>query len=116
MNMNCHTFQVNRDDDDGKIHRSLLLLTSGTEDGSFSYISAIDSAYKLLAPERKLSDARVENNARIVTNDDGVIRRDAARRRTRVAMFEKVVGSMEKICRELSVRLREFNLFFWRYS
>lgn len=88
MNMNCRTFQVNRDDDDdGKIHRSLLLLTSGTEVGSFSYISAIDSAYKLLAPERKLSEARVENNARIVTNDGGVIRRDAARRRTSVAIM-----------------------------
>ena len=29
--------------------------TSGTEFGSFSYISSIDSAYRLDAPEMKLS-------------------------------------------------------------
>lgn len=81
----------------GKTCKPTTLLTCGTEDGSFSYISAIDSAYTLLAPERKVSEARVENNARIVVANDvatggAVIRRDAARRRTSVAIVSDHSG------------------------
>lgn len=45
-----------------------MIRTSGTELGSFSYISNIDSAYRLDAPEMKLSFdlACVEND----DNDD----------------------------------------------
>ena len=43
-------------------HRRKQLLTSGTEFGSFSYISSIDSAYSADDAERKLSDL-VENVA-----------------------------------------------------
>ena len=43
-------------------HQRKLLLTSGSEFGSFSYISSIDSAYSADDAERKLSDL-VENVA-----------------------------------------------------
>ncbi len=47
-----------------------ITLTSGTELGSFSYISNILSAYKLLAPDMKLSEdfVCVENDAAAVAD------------------------------------------------
>ncbi len=49
-----------------------MIRTSGTELGSFSYISNIDSAYRLDAPEMKLSFdlACVENDDNDDDDDD----------------------------------------------
>lgn len=111
MNMNCHTFQVNRDDDDddGKIHRSLYYSPLGPKlDHSHTFLPLTRRTDYSLQKESCPRHALRITHALLpmtVASYDGMPLGEGPV----LPWFEKLkeLGVMEKICRDfLSGRTR----------